>query len=165
MRPDGLLIQHAVIATGSVRSRPAARRRALPRASPQRPCPSWIALARSRLGLMPAHGLSTGSCGRTRIRYCSLPSSFARATPSRRDRTPPSSRTHREARSWRCCRLNTALFIALPNGPRQPLCETQRSKIGCMRWLGVWTPQVGLTALPIIFQSHLIMPDAPVELR
>lgn len=60
--------------------------------------------------------------------------------------------------------LHTALFRALPNGPRQPLCEAQRSKVGCTRWLGVQTPQAGLTALHIISQNHLIMPDGPVEL-
>jgi len=57
---------------------------ASPPASPPRPCPSWIAPVSSRLGGMSAHGLCTGSCGRTRTRHCPLPSSFARATPSRR---------------------------------------------------------------------------------
>jgi hypothetical protein len=60
--------------------------------------------------------------------------------------------------------LNTAVFLALPNGPRQPLGDAQRSEVGCIRWVGVQTPQAGLTARHIISQNHLIMPDAPVEL-
>jgi len=57
--------------------------------------------------------------------------------------------------------LNTAVFLALPNGPRQPLGDAQRSEVGCIRWVGVQTPQAGLTARHIISQNHLIMPDAP----
>jgi len=52
-------------------------------------------------------------------------------TLNRRDQFPPNQlEGAREQGATR-----EGLFYKL-NGPRQPLCEAQRSKVGCTRWLG-----------------------------